>query len=236
MVLMRKRRGASLLNVMVFLMFAVMVTAQVFFFSKSSSDSLAEEREIMVYRLNLNSLVEEAKDALKETDEEKQILHDRLLSNGSTKLTYSQFYEQTKVKNPNGLTWIIERDITDDRKYTVTIHDLYYIFDGSSFSTTERSDWTNNYSGSNKHKKLFAAMTPLSRDEGTERVNEDGTTTHIPDYKITNSFYLIRAYTQLPENFFNAKLMYQVLVKRDEDPASSTYHNVDVLSFQEVWY
>ena len=55
---MTKRPGLSLLNVMVFMLFAVMITAQVFFFAKSSSDSLAEGREIMLYRLQLDSLVE----------------------------------------------------------------------------------------------------------------------------------------------------------------------------------
>ena len=77
---MKKRDGASLLNVMVFMLFAVMITAQVFFFAKWSADSVAEEREIMMYRLNLDSLVEEAKDALKVKWGNERIVHDFILS------------------------------------------------------------------------------------------------------------------------------------------------------------
>ena len=228
MVLMRKRRGASLLNVMVFMMFAVMVTAQVFFFSKSSSDSLAEEREIMVYRLNLNSLVEEAKDALGET--ENVIGHLSTLEEHT--LTYATFSDDAKIFDDDDVEakW-------KNSGYHVRIYDLDYVFDGSSFSTAERIEWTTKYSGAYKHRKLFAAMPPIGTleydDEGNVKLNEISK----PKYaSVSERFYLIRAWTQLPENFFNAKLMYQVLVKRDEDPASSKYHNVDVLSFQEVWY
>ena len=219
---MRKRRGASLLNVMVFLMFAVMVTAQVFFFSKSSSDSLAEEREIMVYRLNLNSLVEEAKDALRET-EDNVIGHLSTLEDHT--LTYATFSDDAKIFDDSNV-----EEKWKNSGYHVRIYDLDYVFDGSSFSTAERIEWTTKYSGAYEHRKLFAAMhIPVISSDVTRDPSGDITA-------VNRRYYLIRAWTQLPENFFNAKLMYQVLVKRDEDPASSTYHNVDVLSFQEVWY
>ena len=226
---MRKRRGASLLNVMVFMMFAVMVTAQVFFFSKSSSDSLAEEREIMVYRLNLNSLVEEAKDALRET-EDNVIGHLSTLEDHT--LTYATFSDDAKIFDDSNV-----EEKWKNSGYHVRIYDLDYVFDGSSFSTAERIDWTTKYSGAYKHRKLFAAMPPIGTlkydDEGN--VKRNGIGKLIYD-SVSERFYLIRVWTQLPENFFNAKLMYQVLVRRDNDEAINTTHNVDVLSFQEVWY
>ena len=224
---MRKRRGASLLNVMVFLMFAVMVTAQVFFFSKSSSDSLAEEREIMVYRLNLNSLVEEAKGRLGEAN---TIVHKTDLD--TEQLTYASFSNDAKIFDDSNVDvkW-------KNSGYHVRIYDLDYAFDGNSFSTAERIDWTTKYSGAYKHRKLFAAMPPIGTleydDEGN--VKRNGIGKLIYD-SVSERFYLIRVWTQLPENFFNAKLMYQVLVRRDNDEAINTTHNVDVLSFQEVWY
>ena len=217
---MRKRRGASLLNVMVFLMFAVMVTAQVFFFSKSSSDSLAEEREIMVYRLNLNSLVEEAKGRLGEAN---TIVHKTDLD--TEQLTYASFSNDAKIFDDSNVDvkW-------KNSGYHVRIYDLDYVFDGSSFSTAERIEWTTKYSGAYKHRKLFAAMhIPVISSDVTRDPSGDITA-------VNRRYYLIRAWTQLPENFFNAKLMYQVLVSRDNDEAINTTHNVDVLSFQEVWY
>ncbi|MBR0203594.1 MAG: PD-(D/E)XK nuclease family protein, partial [Synergistaceae bacterium] len=56
----RKRPGVSLLNVMVFLVFSVMVMAQVFFYSVSSSESVIEEREIMRVRLILSDMIRKA--------------------------------------------------------------------------------------------------------------------------------------------------------------------------------
>ena len=232
----RKRRGASLLNVMVFMMFAVMITAQVFFFSKSSSDSLAEGREIMLYRLQLNSLVEEAKDALRVKEGDKVIGH---LATLETKpLKYSDFSDDAKIFDDSnvGSEW-------RDSGYHVRIYDLDYLFDSKgedsdSFNTNDRNKWTENYSGSYKHRKLFAAMPPtgeVQKDgDGNIQRNDIGK----PIYETVDSrYYLIRAWKQLPENYYGTKLMYQVLVKRDEkDPSSGTYHNVDVLSFQEVWY
>lgn len=227
---MTKRRGASLINVMVFMMFAVMVTAQVFFFTKSSSDSLAEGREIMLYRLHLQSLVEEAKDRLKIKSGTDTISHDNSLHSisGTTStysaLKYDKFFTDTKL---------LSRDLSG---YHVSIHDLDYSFD-ATFDTSDRTTWTdkeNGYGNDNAHKKLFAAMPALSIDVGTA---DPDTGDEIHNYKITNRFYLIRAWTQLPENYYGAKLMYQVLVSRDEyEPPTSTYHNIETLSFQEVWY
>ena len=250
----KKRRGASLINVMVFMMFTVMVTAQVFFFSKTSSDSLAEEREIMLYRLRLDSLVEEAKDKLKVTGT-GEIIHDRnlhTLQNNTTSATsiyqgttsiyttplkYSGFYDGTKLLDENNLgnEW-------KNSNYHVRIHDLDYSFDArgvadmsstgnTNFTDNDRQNWTENYGNTNAHKKLFAAMPALSFDADTSAEDD------VHNYTITNRFYLIRAWVQLPENFFSRKIMYQVLVSRDErDSSSATYHNVDVLSFQEVWF
>ena len=236
---MTKRRGASLINVMVFMMFAVMVTAQVFFFTKSSSDSLAEGREIMRYRLHLQSLVEEAKDRLKIKSGTDTISHDNSLHSvsGTTStysaLTYDKFFTDTKL---------LSQDLSG---YHVSIHDLDYSFDVSGFNRSKWTDKDTGYGNTNAHKKLFAAMPPLSIDhEETTTTTTDpstGTTTTTTTpryYEITNRFYLIRAWTKLPENYYGARLMYQVLVSRDEniDNITTTYHNIETLSFQEVWY
>ena len=51
---MTKRNGISLVNVMVFMLFAAMVTAQVFFFMSSSMDSIGEENTTLL-RSTLNA-------------------------------------------------------------------------------------------------------------------------------------------------------------------------------------
>lgn len=231
---MTKRRGASLINVMVFMMFAVMVTAQVFFFTKSSSDSLAEGREIMLYRLHLQSLVEEAKDALKETGTQT-IGHLSTLETNT--LNYSQFLDSAKLFSDNNLTteW---KNSDGTYTYHVSIHDLDYSFDATVFNRTIWTDKDTGYGNENAHRKIFAAMPPLGEFELNASNDIVRNAIGKPEYsKVYNRFYLIRAWTQLPENYYGAKLMYQVLVSRDEaDSSSATYHNIETLSFQEVWY
>lgn len=59
-----KRMGASLVNVLVFFLIALTITAQAFFFLENSAESLSEEREMMQVQLKLDSLINEAKEAL----------------------------------------------------------------------------------------------------------------------------------------------------------------------------
>ncbi|MBQ3449907.1 MAG: hypothetical protein IJG34_08455 [Synergistaceae bacterium] len=59
-----KRTGASLVNVLVFFLVALMITAQAFFFLSNSAESVAEEREMMQIQLKLDELVDEGKYAL----------------------------------------------------------------------------------------------------------------------------------------------------------------------------
>lgn len=56
-----KHKAMSLLNVMVFIMLAVMIMSQVFFYSVNSSESVIEGREIMRVRLILEDAIRQAK-------------------------------------------------------------------------------------------------------------------------------------------------------------------------------
>lgn len=220
---MKRRKGVSLLNVMVFMMFAVMVTAQVFFFSKSSMDSVAEEREILMYRFNLDSLVEEAVNKLKGNT----INHKTALNNNP--IQYPYFYNLTTLFSDDHLGNEWKKNGKTD-PYHVRIHDLEYSFD-ATFS--ERNNWTENYSGSNMHKKVFAAMNPPVLPDDVIR-NASGDITDI-----THRYFLIRAYAELPKDkFYDRKLMYQVLVRRDNenDTTGTKSHELETLSFQEVWF
>lgn len=234
---MRKRQGASLLNVLVFMMFAIMIMSQVFFFAKWSADSAAENREIMMYRFHLDSLIEEAKSALRETGG-KAIVHNEQLDNTGGTLKFSEFYEGATARYSTSHKWELStktdwdayKDSNDDNVYSLTIHDLDYSFDISGFN---RETWTKKYGNTSADKKIFAAMLPI----GSVDLNASGdiirTSIGKPQYGIVyNRFYLIRATAKLPDSYYGRKLMYQVLVRRDEQD----YRNLDVLSFQEVWF
>ena len=257
---MNKRRGASLLSVMVFLLFAVMITAQVFFFAKSSVDSVAEQREIMMYRMNLDSLVEEAKNLLRANNEEEDwIQHESLLTqkgidgNYSYPLTYETLYkgfgtlltqlryydvEEKKWKKTNG----IRPDWEENATYYAVIHDLDYGFN-PSFNRSIYVDEDDGYGNTNAYKKVFAAMNPPVEDGDAGTYNET-TGKWEPDEEtgewkpVRRRYYLIRACARLPENYYGRKLMYQVLVRRDneDDITYTKTHKVEVISFQEVWF
>lgn len=227
---MVKRRGVSLLNVMVFMTFAVMLTAQVFFFAKNAVDEVADEREMMMYRMNLDSLVEEAKAALRlPSNDSNGIKH----HNGEEptltfKTTFEEFYDKTQALNKDKRLWELPSKSDWESKYndtySVLIYDLDYTldYDGHFIGGTEWQKTTGEYT----YKKVFAAMNPTADDR--EGGTEDGTP--------IRRYYLIRAWAQLPENFYGSKLMYQVLVRRDNENSDTESHHVEVLSFQEVWF
>ncbi|MBQ3403637.1 MAG: hypothetical protein IJG65_09765 [Synergistaceae bacterium] len=231
---MTKRPGLSLLNVMVFMLFAVMITAQAFFFVKSSADSVADERVVMGYRLLLDELVEEARDALSRNG-------DRAISHDNTRLftvNYRWFYDLTKARYKDGAAW---RDWEPynlaewlGMSFDVSIHDLDYSFD----VTFNRAVWINRkYNEDRINEKIFAAMPPEKEEildsDDTPVLDSGGN----PTYRVTDRYYLIRAWVNLPKyEFLDRKLMYQVLVRRSEDDPVTSSHDVRVLSFQEVWY
>lgn len=229
---MKRRPGASLLNVMVFMMFSVMITAQVFFFAKTSMDSVSEERELMMYRLNLDSLVEVAKSALKTNE----IVRNTRLDNTGGALKFSDFYKGARAKKDSygNTDWQIPSEWEGEGYkgvYSLDIYDLDYSFDKSEF---DRDKWIEEYSGEYMYKKPFASMLPLGREpirnsSGDIILDSSDNPVLSP---IRNRFFLIRAWTQLPENYYGRKLMYQVLVSRDEP----NHNRVDTLSFQEVWF
>ena len=162
-----------------------------------------------MYRLMLGSLVDAAKSAVKGFDS--------IDADNPPGATYATFYDNTKTG------WSYP-GLTDP--YHASIHSLHYtlstVFDRTTFTSQSRD------------QRIFAAMPPLSYDKTTKTLSTDGITSIDQTVRvITNSFYLIRAWATLPENYYGATLMYQVLVSKDERSAT---RQPDTLSFQEVWY
>ena len=239
---MTKRNGISLVNVMVFMLFAAMVTAQVFFFMSSSMDSIGEEREIMMYRLRLDTLVEEAKKELEKPENiGTSIKHDENLNNNldddTNKLTYATFFDgngsvHTQTKYWDGSAWKNwdkkeNSDWDEEETYYAVIFDLDYKFN-AIFNKNDRDDYIENYSG---YKKVFAAMLPETEEKDVSVLQADGTTVIEVQTVPVKRYYLIRTCAKLPQKFYGQHLMYQVLVRRNEDN-----NEVDTLSFQEVWF
>lgn len=211
---MTVRKGASLINIMVFVMFAMMVTAQVFFYTATSFEGLTDEREIMSYRLMLDSIVRLASTDLALNAGERSITH----TDGIT-ANYQSFYRNTQVEiNHTIQNWDISAYPSD---YHATIHDLDYELDTTT-TPFSRTTWDNNkYNEKNMYQKLFAAMPAISDDANTE-----GSVLR---------YYLLRAYAKLPEKkFYDRKLMYQVLFRRIETPGQP--HKPEIKSFQEIWF
>lgn len=225
---MTVRKGASLINIMVFVMFAMMVTAQVFFYTATSFEGLTDEREIMSYRLMLDSIVRLASADLASNDYNPlygyngKIIHNYVsphcIRSDNVSVDYKSFY---------GLTQVIDATTTKSwdisgysDKYHATIHDLDYSFS----SNFDRETWIEDkdYNGANMYQKLFAAMP-------SEDVGGGGNWCR---------YYLLRAYAELPEKkFYGRKLMYQVLFRRDNEGNSlATQHKVYMQSFQEIWF
>lgn len=216
---MTVRKGASLINIMVFVMFAMMVTAQVFFYTATSFEGLTDEREIMSYRLMLDSIVRLASSRLAENG---SISHKTDSEGNKIQADYSNFYTEVQVWNLAD-----DSDAHYTNEYHATIHDLDYDFNDDF----DRDYWLNTkkYNEAGMYEKIFAAMNPPIMDTD---VDADGN----PLYR----YYLLRAYVDLPEKkFYGRKLMYQVLFRRSEDSTtdiSPTKHRLYLESFQEIWF
>ncbi|MBQ6919713.1 MAG: hypothetical protein IJQ74_05230 [Synergistaceae bacterium] len=235
-ILISKRRGVSLLNVMVFMVFAVILTAQVFFFAKNAVDEVADEREMMMYRMNLDSLVQEAKEALQKNGI-GTIYHNPEISDSTKTYNFATFSRDMKAKiKKAGDNW---QDWEKDSKwngtpYDLRIYDLHYNYYSESFNSGKWQE----QSGSYTYGKVFAAIPPDTELQ-TRTISSGDESVDVNVEVPIRRYYLIRAWVQLPENFYGSKLMYQVLVKRSDDvatPEPPKPRKLQTLSFQEVWF
>ena len=129
-----KRRGSSLVSVLVFFIAAVLITAQVFFFSTNSNESLAEDRELMGIKLKLAQYIDNVKDTIKNNESTFKIT-----SQPSVK-TCEEFYDNTrKSKSHDG-------HHISSNGFIVDVYDLNYEFEINSYTATDTD------------KKIFPAM------------------------------------------------------------------------------
>lgn len=142
----RKRRGGSLVNVLVFFIAAVLITAQVFFFSVDSSKSVAEDTYLIQARLNLAAQVEKAKEEVRLG----RITED---NNG----IFAGYYEYKKL---NGKLFydLASKDIYKNmNNIVVDVYHLNYTFYNDNGSELKRK-WEDQTGEKNMHKKIFPPM------------------------------------------------------------------------------
>ena len=205
-----KHRGASMINVLVFFTMAMMVSAQIFFFSKSSMDTAAAQSEAesrrFLYEKYLHDAIEAVRNPsgnLKITSalQQEAAAYSRRVDTSSKDI--KAFYEQRKTsqhKEGNNVCYDIY-----DLNYTL-LQNVKFV----SHYNLEMSWNEHEYKSDNLPQIVFPPM--------------------------GENYYLIRVYEKYTSNFYarqkllGRRLMYQAVVYKNGTNTPS------VISFQEVWY
>lgn len=226
----RKRVGASMVNVLVFLVASLMITAQVFFFSTMSAETNAMQVKAMHSRLVVDRALDVA------IDEIKSITHNTpspivgLANSSSTDIrinrrtrsktektlvfdnSANQYYETTSydVYKKGDYTSFHDETATLRKTYKFTDSVDVYVYDLDYTYIANYDNTISNWNDVPKHNRVFP---PMHESNG---------------YR----YFLIRV-CRLPSDTSQKKLMHQVLVRRKAEAGS---YKVEPLSFQEVWY
>ena len=121
-----KRQGASLVNVCVFFLAATMIMAQVFFFSTTTSETLAEEAKSVGRRFSMGQKLELAFKNLKD---------DSIIPSGDISPDKISFYSSSggpagvfKSFYPTACAWSNDKDVKDIYIYNLnyTLFERYY--------------------------------------------------------------------------------------------------------------
>ena len=206
-----KRKGASMLNVLVFFMLSLMVTANMFFFSHTSSETMAVRSEAMQKRFAFERYLFEALNHNPDGIKNKSVKALTLNGIDEKSVTITSYdasgdpYPVTITRHP------FANDDSDGRLVSTIaggvtanalLYDLNYTVSFDKAIDLGSSAWKNQ-SGQNVHKLIFPA--------------------------VGNNYFLVRIYE--PSASANKKrLMYQLLVEKNGSGTPK------IKSFQEVWY
>ena len=138
----KARRGASLLGVLIFSLLAVLITAQIFFYSLQSVDSLSEEREIMGVRLSLQDIIRYGKGLNLSSVVHKKTGMIAVGTNNGT-VGYENFRD-----NSNGGQYTT---YTSNAGATLEIHNLDYEYADITFIEST-------YKAQKEYERIFPAM------------------------------------------------------------------------------
>ena len=221
---LRKKMGASLINVLVFFMMAMMVAAQIFFFSASSMETTTAQTEAVSRRFAYERYLYEALETVRTKNVQLNDASSQLVSYASGNDLYDSARNKTKAffeqrnnssfsRTGNNVCYeIYDLNYTLVHAYRTSGESLDKIFDAQL-----ENSWTEQIgdrAGSRFFDKLNQMIFP----------------------SMGANYYLIRVYEKYTDNepdrikLRNQRLMYQVVVKKDGINTPS------VISFQEVWY
>ena len=142
-----KRPGASLVNVCVFFLAATMITAQVFFFSTTTSETLAEEAKSVGRRFSMGQKLELAFAKLKSnTIESKDVSPDRISFYNSSQTMAASF----KSFYPTACAW------SDDVKEIYIYNLNYTLFERDYAQQDDSLKWDE--AAKTPHKLIFPPM------------------------------------------------------------------------------
>ncbi|MBQ7220201.1 MAG: hypothetical protein IJS28_04395 [Synergistaceae bacterium] len=215
-----KRKGASLVNVMVFMMASVMIISHAFFFSNLSSENMALQAETLQRNFRYNMALSSAIEIISDDNFKYNTVSPEVVSYTD----FSKDYTSTpSVVHPSGprLRHYSSGDIY------MSIHDLYYSLHGFNTSSyASQIQRVDSYSTAASAKaimpfRVFPPMLPESGDTHTR-------------YFLVRVYGTEKTYGERANSGGKRELMHQVLVRRDSSKQGS--ERAKVLTFQEVWY
>ena len=144
-----KRQGASLVNVCVFFLAATMIMAQVFFFSTTTSETLAEEAKSVERRFSMGQKLQLAFKILQGNDISSDDVSPDKISfyTPQTAATgnFKSFY-------PTACAWSNDKDVKDIYIYNLN----YTLFERDYANVDDSQKW--NEAAKTPHKLIFPPM------------------------------------------------------------------------------
>ena len=129
-----------MMSLLVFFFAAMVITAQVFFFSNVSSESVKEDRDIQSVRMQLEGLVNYAENLIAQNKIDvgnKQDKH-KIIFSEDIKANYKNFYENTIGTMPKDFTDQNYNYSAGRDNFTLNVHKLDYEYQDKTFND---SDW-----------------------------------------------------------------------------------------------
>ena len=202
----RRRAGASLVNVIVFMAASLMIMAHVFFFANLSSESRVIQAETLQKRFRYDRALNDAISAISE---------DKFGTVSEKIKTYDDFKGKLALSTKY-----------DSEDLYMRIYDLSYDitdFDTGAYKTAVNKVDTNDTTTNAKAIVPVRAFPPMIPESGDNR-----------RYFLVRVYGTDKTYGEREKAGGKRELMYQVLVRHDPDKHGP--ERARVLSFQEVWY
>ncbi|MBQ7544420.1 MAG: hypothetical protein IJT02_05695 [Synergistaceae bacterium] len=196
----RKRPGASMINVLVFFLAAMMIMAQVFFFARTSQDNLTAQVDAVQQRVAMDKRLSDALELVKKHGlRPLDVLSDEASFRNVSSVVLSFAEQRIASEDKRSVT-----NTTYTHNIKAVIYDLAYTLSDDDLSREHSTEWDNNVK--NPDKMIFPPVKTASSD---------------------GKYYLVRVFEPHTDaaNDGRRSLMYQVLVhSSDTDVKVKSFH------------